>query len=56
VNERKLRCEIAFDLDARRLELMLQQRERVVNDLVEIDLCEFRAAGAGEVQQIIDDL
>ena len=40
----------------RRLELVLQQRERVRDDLVEVDVGEFGGAGAREIQQAVDDL
>jgi hypothetical protein len=56
MDQRKLGGEITFDLDACGLELMFEQRKRVVNDLVEIDLRELGAARAREVQQIVNDL
>ena len=43
-------------LNARGLELVFQQRQRIVDDLVEIHLGELGAAGAREIQQAVDDL
>jgi hypothetical protein len=41
--------------DLRRLELMLQQRKRIANDLVEVGVAEFRCGGTREVQQPVGD-
>src|ERR1017187_2802078 len=43
-------------LDARGLELVLQQRKRVVDDAIQIHVVELGARRAREVQQAVDDL
>ncbi len=48
--------QIRLHLHLRSLELVLQQRQRVRDDLVQVDVAEFRGAGAREVQQVVDDL
>ena len=48
--------EAGFDADLRGLELMLEQGERVADDGVDVGLAVFRAAGAREVEQAVDDL
>ena len=42
-------------IDLRGLELMLEQRERIANDLVEIGVAEFGGRGAREIQQAVGD-
>ena len=56
MNGRQVWRRFALHLDLRRLELVLEQRERVVDDLVQVDVAELVAAGAREVQQAVDDL
>ena len=43
-------------IDLRGLELVLQQRERVANDLVEVGLAELGGGGAREIEQAVGDL
>ena len=42
-------------IDLRGLELVLEQRERVANDLVEVGVAELGGRGAGEVEQAVGD-
>src|SRR5215510_9680512 len=49
-------AKLLFDTDTAALKLMLQQRNRVRNELVNVDLGEFRSIRSGEIQQAIDDL
>ncbi len=35
---------------------MFQQRQRFGNGLVHVHVAEFAAAGAGKIQQVVDDL
>src|SRR5438045_1874672 len=55
VNQRQVHVQIGFQLDLRGLELMFQKRDGLGNDLVHVDVAEFGAAGAGEIQQVIHD-
>ena len=48
--------QIADHLDARSAKRMRHQGERLFDDLVEIHFLEFGAAGAREIEEIIDDL
>src|SRR6185312_15946173 len=50
VDRREIFIELGINLYARGLELMVQQRQRFFDDLVEINLAELSSAGAGEVQ------
>src|SRR5579863_4376792 len=52
----KMSCEFIFYLDLRSLELVLQQRQGVMDDTVHVNLRELGAAGAREVQQVVDNL
>ena len=45
-----------INLNLRSLELVLEQRQRVADDLVDVHFGEFRSAGAREIQQVVDDL
>src|SRR5260370_20389873 len=56
VDQGKIAVEIGFYLDVRSLELVLEQVESVGDDLVDAHVIELGGAGAGEVQQVIDDL
>src|SRR5437868_4304624 len=53
---RQVGCEIVLYLHAPGLELVFEQRKRIDDDLIDVDLRKFGAAGPGEVQQIVDDL
>src|SRR5579864_415491 len=55
LDRRNSRGQIRLDLNLGNLELMLQKRERVGDDLVNIDVGEFSAAGARKVQQVTDN-
>src|SRR5579864_1898832 len=55
MDQRQSRVQIGLHFHVRGLELMLQQRERFRDDLVQIDGAEFRGAGAREIQQVVDD-
>ena len=48
--------QLEIDDDLRGLELVLEQRKRVADDLVEVGFAEFGGGGAGEVEQAIGDL
>ena len=52
----KLAVEFVLDAHASRFELVFEERERILNNLVEIHDLELTAASAREVQQAIDDL
>ena len=54
MRERWVERRLQFDVCS--LELVLEQVKRVANDGVDVDLSEGRAAGAGEVEQAVDDL
>src|SRR5208282_4175605 len=56
LNQRKVFVKFGLYLDARHLELVLEQRQRIRDHLVQTDLGQFRARDTGEVQQIVDDL
>ena len=56
VNAWELRVEVRLDTNLRGLELVIEQSDRVAEQLVEIDAGELRSAGAREVQQAVDDL
>src|SRR5262245_8995015 len=47
---------LLFDADTAALQLMVKQRKRIGNELVNVDLGEFRGIRPGEIQQAIDDL
>src|SRR3974390_674047 len=53
---RQAGMQLGHHLNARRLELVLQQRERVLDYAVQVHVVEVRARGAGEVQQAVDNL
>ena len=46
VDERQLRIEVCLDANLRGLELVFQQRERVAQQVVQIDVGELASAGA----------
>ncbi len=48
--------ERGLHFDLRGLELVLEQRERVMDDLVQVDARELRAAGTREVEKAVHDL
>ena len=48
-------CQIEIDLDLRGLELVLEQRKGVADDLVEVGVTKLGGRGAGEVEQAIGD-
>src|SRR6266851_1124216 len=56
MNARKLRIQVCFDANLSRLELVLQQRNRIVEKFVEVDAGKLRSAGAGEVEQAVHNL
>src|SRR5271170_6708710 len=56
VNACELRIEVHFHANLRRLELMLQQRHRIAQQIVQVHARELRAAGTREVQQAIHNL
>src|SRR5208282_107868 len=56
LNQRKVLRELGLHLDVSHLELVLEQRQRIGDHLVQTDFRQFRARGAGKVQQIIDNL
>src|SRR5215469_3616897 len=53
---RQLRVQIRHYLYACSLELMLQERQRILNYPIQIDIVELSTRGTREVQQAIDDL
>src|SRR5579872_2917608 len=53
---RQVGCKLILHSNPASLELVLKQAQCVEDNPVHIDFGEFRAAGTGEVQQIIDDL
>ena len=53
---REISIEITLDAYSSRFELVLEQRERVLNDTVQIKQLEFAAAGAREIEETVDDL
>src|SRR5690348_5150181 len=53
---RQMRRQLILYVNFRRLELVLEQIQRVEDDLVHIDFGELGSAGAREVQQVVDDL
>src|SRR5437868_180809 len=53
---REISIEITLDVYSSRFELVLEQRERVLNDTVQIKQLEFAAAGAREIEETVDDL
>src|SRR5579863_645453 len=56
VDQRDLRAALILYLDPRDLELMLQECQRVRDNLVHIDGRKFGAAGAGKIKQVVDNL
>ena len=56
LNERKVGREVILHVDLRDLELVFQQAQRIEDDLIHINFGEFCAAGAREIQKIIDNL
>src|SRR5437660_4980051 len=56
LNRRNGRSEFVMHLNLCRLELVLQQRERIGDDLVDVDVGELGAAGARKIEQVVDDL
>src|ERR1019366_7562311 len=55
LNRRNPRRQLGVHLNLRRLELVLQQRERVGNYFIEVEVGKLGPAGAREVQQVVDD-
>src|SRR5579864_29274 len=55
LNGGQMIVEFGMHLDARGLELMFQQGKGVADDFVDVNLGEFGAAGAGEIEQVVDD-
>ncbi len=56
LNQRKVFIELGLHLDVSHLELVVEQCQRICDHLVQTDFRQFRTRGAGEVQQIIDNL
>src|SRR6202451_429291 len=56
LNRRNVVREFRLNFNLRNLELMLQQRQRVSNDLIDVEVGKLAAAGARKIQQIVDDL
>ena len=56
VDGRQLVNEVELDVDLRGLELVIEQRQRVADDLVQIGFAELRGLGAREVEQPIRNL
>src|SRR5438270_8699376 len=52
MDQRQSGVELRLYLHARGLELVLQERERFSNDLIQIDGAEFRGARTREIQQV----
>ena len=52
----ELRIEVGLDTDLRGLELVIEEGDGVAKKFVEIEAGELGAAGAGEVEQAVDDL
>ena len=55
-DRRQIALEALHDVDARGLEGMLDQRESLFDDGIQIHFDEFGGAGAREIQKIVDDL
>ena len=47
--------QVSIHGDLRGFELVLEQRERIANDLVEVGFAELGGGGAREIQQAIGD-
>src|SRR5258708_7221771 len=56
VNACQVRIEVRLHANLRCLELMLEQRHRITEQLIQVDAGELRPAGAREVEQAVDDL
>src|SRR3970040_1025675 len=56
VDGRQFRLQILEHADAAGLELVIEQQEGIFDHPVEVDFGELRARGAGEAEQVIDDL
>ena len=55
VNGGQIVYQLEVDDDLRGFELVLEQRERIANDLVQIGLAELGGGGAREIQQAVGD-
>src|ERR1022692_1117691 len=55
VNRRQLWLQIGLHFDARGLELMIEQGQRVLYDAIQVHIAEFGARGTREVQQTVHD-
>src|SRR5664280_205452 len=55
VNRRQFRLQLGLHLDARGLELMIEQGQRVLYDAIQVHIAEFGARGTREVQQAVND-
>ena len=47
---------IGLTQDSRNFKLVVKQCQRIGNDFIHADVAELRSAGAGEVQQVVDNL
>src|SRR5260370_20635213 len=56
LNQRKALVELGLHLNMSDLELVLEQCQRIRDYLVQTDFGQLRAGGAGEVQEVVDDL
>src|SRR5271155_4324465 len=56
LNQRQVLVKLGLHLNLRHTELVLEQRQRIRDDLVQADFGQFGAGGAGEVQQVVHDL
>src|SRR3954453_6316094 len=56
VDRRKIGVEVRLDLDSGLLQLMFEERERLLDDPIQADVAEGRGRRAREVQQRVDDL
>ena len=56
IDEGQAGTETLFHTDVRGLHLMLEKRQSLVDDLVEVNVLELGSAGAREIQQAVDDL
>ena len=56
MNSGQIFCKINLNSDLSSFELMLEQRQRVADDLIEVGLAKLGGWGAGEIQQATGDL
>ena len=56
VDQRRSAAAFILHFDPRDLELVLQQRQRIGDNLVDINRRKLSAAGAGKIQQVVNDL